>query len=139
MRIIDELWITTASGLTLFNQSKDQFDPLLIGGFFSAIHTFAQNLGEKEVKSIILGESKLIVYQGILQDKRFLFISRSPKKVKNDMIIKLLKLVETKFFQQYKDHLVKWNGDSDLFNTFGPIIQEIFNDTPTKRAKEAIW
>jgi len=136
MRDIDEIWIVKPGGITVFNQSKDTIDPLLIGGFFSAIQTFVQQLGEKELKTMQLGDSKITIYIG---QQGFLFISRSQKKVKEKKIFGHLKLVEAKFFEEYSDVLSKWTSDIKVFENFGAIIKEIFKDTPEKRAEKALW
>ncbi|HUX99113.1 MAG TPA: hypothetical protein VMV49_06130 [Candidatus Deferrimicrobium sp.] len=137
MRIINEVWIINPSGITLFNLSKDErVDPLLIGGFFSAIQSFIRELGEKELKTLILGETKIILFQG---PEGYLFISRSSKKVKDETIINYLKLVESKFFEQYAETLKKPIPNTSLFSNFGSVIEEIFEDTPEKRTAEALW
>ena len=137
MRAIDEIWIIKPGGLTIFNLSKeDAVDPILIGGFFSAIQTFAEQLGEKELKTLLFGESKITIYQGM---QGYLFISRSTKKVNDKIINKNLKLVETKFFEQYGGKLEAFHSDISLFSDFGAVIEEIFADTPEKRAEEALW
>jgi hypothetical protein len=137
MRVVNEIWIITSSGITLFNLSKDEkIDPLLFGGFFSAIQSFAQTLGESTLKTLVIGNAKLTVYQG---KKGFLFVSRSPQKIKDDSIIDYLKLVETKFFEQYEMILDKPIQDTNIFKNFGDVIHEIFEDTPEKRAAKALW
>ncbi len=136
MRDIDEIWIVKPGGITVFNQSKDEVDPILIGGFFSAIQTFVEQLGEKELKTMQLGDSKITIYNA---KQGYLFISRSQKKIKDKKIITHLKLVETKFFEEYGDILESWTSDVNAFQNFGEIIEEIFKDTPEKRAEKALW
>jgi hypothetical protein len=137
MRIINEVWIINPSGITLFNLSKDEkVDPLLIGGFFSAIQSFIKELGEKELKTLILGDSKIVLFQGT---DGYLFISRSNKKVKDETIIDYLQLVESKFYEQYSKTLKNPIADPSLYSDFGNVIIEIFEDTPEKRTKEALW
>ncbi|MHA1379525.1 MAG: hypothetical protein ACTSRG_14220 [Candidatus Helarchaeota archaeon] len=136
MRAIDEIWIIQESGLTLFNLSKDTIDSTLVGGFFSAIQTMLGSIGEQEIKSLVLGESKIKIFNGKFG---LLFVSRSKKNVKDKVIEKLLKLVETRFIEEYKDKLDPWDGDTDQFMSFGNIIEDIFKDTPEKRAEKALW
>jgi hypothetical protein len=136
MRAIDEIWIIKPGGLTLFNLSKDQIDPILIGGFFSAIQTFVEQLGEKELRTLQLGDSKITLYLG---RDGYLFISRSGKKTKDKKIMDSLRIVETKFFEQYGDALARYSVDVDIFRDFGEVIEEIFKDTPEKRTEEALW
>ncbi len=137
MRVIEEIWIINSSGITIFNLSKEgSIDPILIGGFFSAIQNIAKELGEDELNSIILGESKITVFHG---HHDLLYISRSKKKVKDKEIIKNLKLVEQKFTETYKDKNKDVVSDLDDFKDFGGIIEEIFADTPEKRTEAALW
>ncbi|MHA1266084.1 MAG: hypothetical protein ACTSRS_12705 [Candidatus Helarchaeota archaeon] len=136
MRAIDEIWIVKPGGLTIFNKSKNTIDPILIGGFFSAIQTFIEQIGETELKTLQLGDSKITIYQG---RQGYLFIARSGKKPKDHKIIASLKLVEAKFFEHYGKYLNESFSDIDLFNDFSDIIEEIFKDTPEKRAEEALW
>lgn len=137
MRVINEIWIIDPSGITLFNMSKEEnIDAVLFGGFFSAIQNFISNLGEKELKSLVLGNSQLMVYQG---DRDFLFISRSDLKSKEKKIIKYLKLIESKFFELYGEKIKNWDGEVSIFNNFGEIIKEIFEDAPEKDMETAFW
>jgi hypothetical protein len=136
MRVISEIWIINPNGITLFNLSKDEkIDPLLFGGFFSAIQAFVKNLGETELKTLVIGTSKMTIYQG---KDGFLFVSRSSQKIKDSEIIESLKLVESKFFEQYKGKLDKL-VDTRVFQNFGAVIEEIFGDTPEKRTVKALW
>ena len=135
--MIDEIWIINTNGITLCNLSKeDRIDPQLFGGFISAIENFIKSLGYKQINSILLGESKIMFYHG---EWGLIFISRSGKKVKEQSIIKGLKLVEQKFLGQYKDVLENWRGDQDLFSKFGDIIKEIFEDNPEKLIEKSLW
>ncbi|MDD1778509.1 MAG: hypothetical protein LUQ65_10110 [Candidatus Helarchaeota archaeon] len=136
MRVINEIWIINSSGITLFNISKDEkIDPLLFGGFFSAIQSFIKNLGETELKTLVIGASKITVYQG---RQGVLFVSRSPNKTKDADIIESLKLVESKFFENYIGELDRI-VDTSRFDNFGTVIEQIFGDTPEKRAVKALW
>ncbi len=137
MRVISEIWIIDPSGITLFNLSKEaSVDAILIGGFFSAIQNFISEIGESELKSLVLGSSKIMIYHG---DKDYLFISRSDLKSKEKKIINYLKLVESKFIELYGQLLINWNGDTTFFNNFGQVIEKIFEDTPEKDIESAFW
>ncbi|MFX1453019.1 MAG: hypothetical protein ACFFCM_19450 [Promethearchaeota archaeon] len=137
MRDIEELWIINPYGITLFNISKEEtVDAALFGGFFTAIQNFISSLGEKELKALELGESKLTIYHG---NQDFLFVSRSKKSIKNKRIEEHLKLVEKEFFEAFGDILKIWNGNTALFKDFEQRIEEIFKDTPEKRAEKALW
>jgi len=137
VRVIDEIWIINANGITLFNLSKDdRIDPQLFGGFISAIESFIKSLGYKEINAMSLGESKIMFYHG---EQNLMFVSRSGKKVKDKLIIKGLKVVEQKFIEYHQESLKKWNGDPDIFAKFGEIIKEIFEDNPEKLVEKSLW
>ena len=137
MRDIDEIWIVEPRGITIFNISKeDNIDPVLIGGFFASLQTFIHEIGEKDLNSLALGGSQIILYKGT---DEFLFIARSPKKVKQKAILAHLKKVEKRFFKKYKALLKDWDGESSAFDSFEEDIEDIFKDTPERRAAESLW
>jgi len=137
MRTIEELWIVNPTGITLFNLSmEDIVDPTLVGGYFAAIQLFLQHLGNKKLKTIILKDFKIVILQGF---KKILFISRSKKGVKDEHIIKNLKFVEKSFKKEYYNYIDNWDGNIEIFSNFGDKIMEIFDDTPEKRTKDALW
>ncbi|TFF96188.1 MAG: hypothetical protein EU547_06720 [Promethearchaeota archaeon] len=137
MRVVEEVWIVNPSGVTMFNLSEgEKIDPQLIGGFFTAIQQFVESLGEKNLKTIILGDSKITVYQGF---KNLLFIARSKKNVKDKKLISYIEFVEEQFKLEFGDIIDTWNGATEIFDPFGVRIKEIFEDTPEKRTKEALW
>ena len=69
----------------------------------------------------------------------YLFISRSQIKVKERDIRKSIDLVVEKFFENYGDILGNWDGNTKYFKNFGEVIEDIFKDAPTDRAKKALW
>lgn len=137
MRDVNEIWIINPDGITLFNQSKgEEAEANLMGGFFSALQSFTEELGEQQLKSIVLGNSKFTIYQC---KGGYLFISRSHNKVSEKVVEKKLKLIESKFFEKYENYLDKWDKNTDCFKDFGKIIENLFDDTVEKRAKQSIW
>ncbi len=137
MRDIDEIWIINQYGITLFNISKEEtIDSLLLGGFFSAIKTMLEEMGEEQLKSIILGSSKMLIYNA---RNGITFISRSKKSIKDKKIEEHIKSVEKEFFEEYGDILDRWNGDTKIFDRFEVKIEDIFKDTPEKRVEKALW
>ena len=137
MRVISEIWIINPNGITLFNKSEGgDVDGVLLGGFFSALQSFLIELGEKKLKSIVLGNTKFTIYQ---TDDGYLFISRSNIKVKEGKIEKKLLTVQTKFFEMYGDILKNWDSNAEIFKDFEKEIQSIFTDTAEQRAIDTIW
>ena len=137
MRDIDEIWIVEPRGITIFNISKeDNIDPVLIGGFFASLQTFIHEIGEKELNALALGGSQIVLYKGT---NEFLFIARSQKNVKQKTIQNHLKTVEKRFFKRYKKTLEDWDGESGQFRIFESDVEDIFKDTPERRAAESLW
>ena len=137
MRDIDEIWIVYPGGITLFNQSKeDNIDPTLIGGFFSSLNIFIEQLGEKKLNSISLGDSRITIYQG---KHDLMYISRSRKGVKEKIIQEHLKTIEKRFIKLHEKNLESWDGNISYFANFGDFIEDIFKDTPERRIQESLW
>ena len=137
MRDIDEIWIVEPRGITIFNISKeDNIDPVLIGGFFASLQTFIHEIGEKELNALALGESQIVLYKGT---DEFLFIARSQKNIKQKTIQNHLKTVEKRFFKRYGSILKNWDGESGQFRIFEGDVEDIFKDTPERRAAESLW
>ena len=125
---IRDLWIVNPDGITLFNASVEK-GQALIGTFFSTIQTLVSQIGEKQMNSISLGDTKILCYQG---RDGFLFILRFNKNLKTKNIFKKMKILETEFFNDYHNDLKDWDGQTDCFDRFEIKIQTIFKDTPFK-------
>ena len=137
MRDIDEIWITNSAGITLLNISKERnIDPYLFTGFISILNTQFKNMMHDKLTGLFLESTKIIIYHG---RKGIKIISRSRLKVNNKSIINKLKMVERKFFEHFEEKLKDWNGNISIFDRFGRIIKEIFEDTPEKRCKNSLW
>ena len=137
MRNVDEIWIVDPSGVTLFNLSKeDNIDPTLLGGFFSSLNMFIEQLGEKKLNSISLGDSKIMLYQGKFE---LMYISRSRKGVKEKVIQEHLNTIEKRFLKLHKDRIMSWDGNTTYFSNFGDFIEDIFKDSPERRIQESLW
>ena len=137
MREIEEIWIINYNGITLYNECKgDTIDPTLFGGFITAIQSFITTLGYKQIESITLGNSKLMIYQSL---EGIFFVTRSKKSIKDKNIINHLKVIEKRFSDKYKDKISTWNGDRQLFDDFSSEIEEIFNENPEKEFERSLW
>ncbi|NVM27882.1 MAG: hypothetical protein HWN65_03485 [Candidatus Helarchaeota archaeon] len=140
MRDIEELWIINNSGINLFNFcKKNTKNPLLFSGFISAFQNFMESLGYKKIESIRLGDSKIMIYRG---DSDIYYVTRSKKDIKDEDIIKYLKLVEKKFLENYLDELKSFTGDTNIFDDFGEVITDLlgikgrsFKDLPVLNKK----
>ncbi|MHC1591176.1 MAG: hypothetical protein ACXQS8_03755 [Candidatus Helarchaeales archaeon] len=121
MHLINELWIITESGLTIYNQKVDDVvDADLFGGFISALNQFAKQLGEDEFKTIEMGDCRLIVKR--CEECKVLFVTRSDKKVKLKSVEEYLECIKENFYEKFKDKLENWNGDLDEFKDISKVL-----------------
>ena len=79
------------------------------------------------------------IVEGAVTEEKIADNAVTSQKIKDEKIIANLKLVDAKFFDQYKKILENPVVDPTAFQGFGNIIEEIFSDTPEKRTIEALW
>ncbi len=127
--LIDDFWIVSFSGVTLYNYSTvENKKSLLLSGFFSAIQMFANELGDKSqfISSITLGKS--IINFLINNDLKLYFISKSEKKIKEKVIVKHLKKIESLFLSEFKEKVENFDGDVGVFEPFEKTFEAYFKD-----------
>lgn len=113
---ISEIWIITNSGLCIFNHSiENKIDEILFSGFLSGIRTFLEEIGEKKLEKLELGNSKLIFYN--LDDYHLFIVLKGPKKVKDKYLEKKIKEVKTDFINKYGKILLEHKKKNLPFNT----------------------
>lgn len=134
---IKEFWVISQGGLPLFYFSPQKsLDPSLIGGFFSAIQSFAKEietdteLEEDYIRSISLGESNYIFRSN--KEFNLFFIAKSPKKIKIKTIDSHLKNLESKFIEKYKNEILHFDGNTTKFDDFLKFIEKYFEDNFVK-------
>lgn len=113
---ITEVWIIENSGVCLFNHSiESKIDEILFSGFLSGIRTFLEEIGERKLEKLELGNSKLIFYN---LDKFGLFIVlKSPKKTKDKYLEKKIEEVQKSFINYYENHLIEHQKKGFPYNT----------------------
>ncbi|MFX1294062.1 MAG: hypothetical protein ACFFD2_04285 [Promethearchaeota archaeon] len=121
MGTLSELWIITRYGLPVYHQSlTGKFDETLFAGFISAILHFVKELGESDIRRLELGESKIVVLSSI--DKKWFFIGKSDKDIKDKKIHEYLNDIQEIFFEQFGDTLEDWNNDLEIFKILDTTI-----------------
>ncbi|MFX1451239.1 MAG: hypothetical protein ACFFCM_10380 [Promethearchaeota archaeon] len=121
MHLVNEIWIITDSGLTIYNQMvEEKIDKDLFGGFIAAIHSFIKAMGEELCKSITMGNSQIV----IMLDKinSLYFVGRSDVKVKEKKIEEYLSKIMEKFCTCYEDELKDFRGNVDTFKDVDKLI-----------------
>lgn len=131
MADIDEFWIISWDGIPLYSFSPSKkLNNNYIGGFFSAIQTFAKEisdgLGKEYVKALSLGKFNYNFLSN--QEFKLYFISKSRKKIKEKQISKHLKVIEEMFLDKYKNNLVNFSGDVTPFSGFNFEFKSYFDD-----------
>ena len=119
--VIEEFWIINWDGITLFRYSPNGVPKLgIMGGFFSAIQSFAKNIGEKKegkfLNAISIGDSTYNFLANQLY--RLHFILKSSVKVKDKIIKRYLKKFEYLFIEEYRRLLITFGVDVSQFANF---------------------
>ena len=137
MAVFEEFWIVSWSGPTLFFYSQEkQFDPNLIGGFFSAIQMFAKKMShESGLNSLSLGKHTFTFVNN--EKFKLYFISKSTKKVKTKQILKKIEAVEKAFIDRYETELKTMEIDYSGFEEFTEEFEKIFKDYLSRL--EGMW
>ncbi len=129
VKLIQDLWILSNSGIVVFSRAFDQkVDEQLFGGLMSALDTFAQVLSNDGLTNFELSAIRFT----LLKDNNFLFVANSSKKHKESKIQDQLKNISEKFFKKYKDVLENWDYEVGVFSDFGNEITEELED-PMKK------
>ncbi|MHA1131687.1 MAG: hypothetical protein ACTSQI_03405 [Candidatus Helarchaeota archaeon] len=122
MEKISEIWIIDEHGKPLFNQSIDNMvDPMLFGGFLSAIQQFVQTSFQgSKIEKLFFGESKISFLH--LKEHQIYVILRSHKKKKDKDIHALLEKIGNLFVATFREKLAKSISNISEFRRFGKIL-----------------
>ena len=121
MKVIQDLWILTNTGVVLFNRVFDiQLKTQLFGALMSALNSFAEQLAEGGLSNFELSDKRFI----IMKKKDFLFVANSLKKIKEKKVIEQLGKISNRFFDKYSDILINWDNDISSFSNFEKEIED---------------
>ena len=121
MKVIQDLWILTNTGVVLFNRVFDiQLKTQLFGALMSALNSFAEQLAEGGLSNFELSDKRFI----IMKKKNFLFVANSLKKTKEKKVIEQLGKISNRFFDLYSDILINWDNDISSFSNFEKEIED---------------
>ncbi len=121
MKVIQDLWILTNTGVVLFNRVFDiQLKAQLFGALMSALNSFAEQLAEGGLSNFELSDKRFI----IMKKKDFLFVANSLKKIKEKKVIEQLGKISNRFFDKYSDILINWDNDISSFSNFEKEIED---------------
>lgn len=112
---INEVWIIQNSGICLFNQSaENSVNEILFSGFLSGIRTFLEEIGEKKLEKLELGNSKLIFYN--LDEYHLFIVLKSSKKAKDKFLEKKINEVQQKFINRFSPLLIDHHKKNIPYN-----------------------
>jgi len=131
MKVLQDIWILTNSGIVLFNRVFDkQMKTQLFGALMSALNSFAENLAEGGLSNFELSNKKFI----IMKKNDILYVANASKKVKQKKVVEQLEKVSEKFFELYPVEWLKtkWDNDVNVFEDFKNHIGDSLED-PIKK------
>ena len=124
LEVVREFWIFTNEGVELFSHAPDsKLDPLLFGGFVSAMQSFSMELTSDELRTISIGIDKYTFYRE--QDSSFFIIGRTHQKTPQKSIEGILKMLFQEFWKQYKQYVEAFDGEVSHFSGFLAIIKDL--------------
>lgn len=116
-----EFFVINTSGVPLFHQkannSIESVNKNMVSGFISAIQSVVSAQNEEEKIEIIKFKNTKLV---ILQQKLYqlFFIARISQKEKEKPVRKELLKLSTLFVEDYRKHLIEWDGEISIFQNF---------------------
>ncbi len=118
---VEEFWIINWDGLPLFKYSPTRSLRIeLIGGFLSAIQSFAKTVIEDErgqyLNTLTIGDHS---YHFLTDEVyKLYFILKTSKKVKEKIINLYLQRFQDMFIEEFRKDLVAFDGDITPFESF---------------------
>ncbi|MHA1784497.1 MAG: hypothetical protein ACTSVY_15965 [Candidatus Helarchaeota archaeon] len=121
MYLINEIWLITRDGLTIFNQRVGtSVNEDVFGGFISAIDNFSKHIGELGCSHIEMDSSRLFI--NACDETNIFFVCRSRLDVNRKKVEQYIAEVKKCFLEKYGNKLKDWNGDTSIFEDVNKII-----------------
>ena len=134
-KVIQELWILTESGIVLYSRVYDkEINDQLFGGFISALNMFVESFKEGALSSLVLQNTRFT----FIKREKLIFITNTPKNVKEKKIRQALEAISDRFLQEYGGILENWDSDISYFTNFESEIQDTLED-PVKEFWQDFW
>lgn len=124
-----EIWVINANGIALFHASEKDSKSVnknLISGFLSAFQSMLKASKQGDVEAIKFKDSKLNI---VAVDKPIplFFIARTNQKEKDRSVRKHLNRIAKEFTAKYKEDIIEWDGNIDLFMKFADELDSYFD------------
>jgi len=120
---VKEIWIySTTMGVGLFSYVRESnVDIDLLGGLLTAMQQFSLQLSQKELRNMVIGEDRYMIYKESGYD--FFILGRANAKVPIEMIKNILSKIYRRFWKEYIQEIKDFHGNVSLFRGFIKIIE----------------
>jgi len=120
---VKEIWIySTTMGVGLFSYVRESnVDIDLLGGLLTAMQQFSLQLSQKELRNMVIGEDRYMIYKESGYD--FFILGRANAKVPIEMIKNILSKIYRRFWKEYTQEIKDFHGNVSLFRGFIKIIE----------------
>ncbi len=129
-KILNDIWILTESGVTVYNRVLDpRINPQLFGALMSALNLFAEQLSNGGISNFELSNLRFT----IIKRNHFIFVANSSNKSKEKKVLNELSRISDKFFELYSEEVLeKWDNDINIFANFKIEIKDSLEETTKK-------
>ncbi|MFX0044072.1 MAG: hypothetical protein ACFE8L_14250 [Candidatus Hodarchaeota archaeon] len=129
-KVLNDLWILTESGITVYSRVLDpRINPQLFGALMSALNLFAEQLSNGGITNFELSKLRFT----IIKKNNFIFIANSSNKSKEKKVLNELSRISDKFFELYPEEILeKWDNDINIFSNFENEIKDSLEETTRK-------
>ena len=118
--MLKALLISAQSKCIYYSNFDPEFSPSpdLVGGFISAINTFAENISQDRISAIVMGKSKLHIYP--LDTKReIVLVAVTDRKGKEKKMEGLIKDIKEAFLDSYDlEDVIVHASEPQYFDNF---------------------
>ncbi|HMF30484.1 MAG TPA: hypothetical protein VKK79_03675 [Candidatus Lokiarchaeia archaeon] len=123
--------------MCIYSKSRrSEIDQSLFAGFMTALNSFSKEISSEMIRSFKLGKTKYV----ISNTNQMLFIAKTELKAKEEDVHKILKEMETIFFDNFPPETFKedWDGNLNMFSVLDPFYDRFLSDSEEKM-RSAIW
>ena len=136
VKVIQDVWILTSDGISVFSRLHDEsLNEQLFGALMSALNSFAEEIAKGGLSNFQLSNKRF----SIRKRNKFIFVASSNPKVKEKKAISEMEVIIEKFFKKYPpDLLTNWDSDVSIFQDFEKNIEDSLENT-IKKFQKAFW
>lgn len=122
--VIRDFWVYTTSGLELFSHAPEvKFDPVLLGGFLTAMQSFTMEISQTELQSLVIGGSIYSFYSE--SEQNFYILGRTKPNIPPPTIERALQKIHGAFASEFSKDLEKFSGNTIAFRRFSEILKQL--------------